>query len=44
VQYVYERELSAGVYVYAGAGTLGFTVLPVDDLPWSPTVPPDLSE
>jgi DegV family protein with EDD domain len=44
VRYVYQRILSPGVYVYAGAGTLGYAAFPIDDLPWTPTTPPDLSE
>lgn len=44
VRYVYQRVLSPGVYVYSGAGTLGYAALPIDDLPWTPTTPPDLSE
>jgi len=44
VEYIYRQPLSPGVYLYGGRGALLVAVLPVDGLPWTPSVPPDFSE
>jgi DegV family protein with EDD domain len=40
VQYMYAPPLNSSIYLHVGAGSLGVAVLPIDDLPWSPTLPP----
>lgn len=40
VEYVYSRPIASSIYVHIGAGALSCAVLPVDDLPWTPTIPP----
>jgi len=44
VAYVYLRKLSPSIYLHSGAGSFGGAVLPIDDLPWTPTTPPDFSD
>lgn len=40
VEYIYSPTLASSIYLHAGPGVLGIAVLPVDDLPWDPTLPP----
>jgi len=44
VAYVYLRKLSPSIYLNSGAGAVGVALYPMDDLPWSPPVPPDFSD
>jgi fatty acid-binding protein DegV len=44
VEYVCRRTLAPTSYVHMGAGALALAVVPLDDLPWRPAVPPDFSE
>lgn len=40
VAYCLVRPLSASIYLHGGRGSLFGVALPIDDLPWTPNVPP----
>jgi DegV family protein with EDD domain len=43
VKYLYSQPLSSSIYLHVGAEGLGLAVFPMDELPWSPPVPPDFT-
>lgn len=40
VEYVYSRPIASNIYINIGPSALAVAVLPIDDLPWTPPVPP----
>lgn len=43
VAYAYVRPLSSSIYLNVGPGAILGAAMPIDDLPWTPTTPPDFS-